>query len=548
MNKGIKLLPTLILGLVIASCSSPSKMVELADNVKVTCNPAVLEVVAGNIDAEVTVTYPEGYFHPKAILEVTPVLVYNGGEAALKPIVYQGSKLKENYTPISKEGKTVTEKLRFRYVPGMEKAELELRSSVSYKDKKYNLPVRKIAVGTNTTYMLAETEGYLNLKKDNYQEIIKQTEEGQIRYSVNSSVVSNKEMKSQSVKDFQAALDEIRMNARKTLKSTEVVAYASPEGGKSYNDKLSDKRSKSADKVWNKVIKGVNLDDVKSVGQDWEGFQSLVENSDIQDKDLIIRVLSMYSDPAVRESEIRNMSQIFTSLKKTVLPELRRARFIANVEYKNYTRKELLKLVEDNIDILDEEALLRAATLVSNTEDKINLYKKAVSKYGSDRAQYNLAVSLLQDGNLAEGEAELAKVSVKDSDYENVLGVIAMRKGDYMTAERHFAKADTDDAKKNVGVISILKGDYKKAASQLEGKGACTSYAVACILSGNPEKAFDAIKCECPKGHYVKAVAAARLNDSKKVGEELSKAAVSDTFKKRMADDIEFARYNITIK
>ena len=166
MKRGIKLLSSAVLGLAAVACSSPEKMADMAENVSVKCDPAVLEVVAGNIDATVTVTYPADYFHPKAILEVTPVIVYEGGEAAMEPFVYQGEKVTDNYKVIPSDGSTVTEKVHFSYVPGMEKSYLELRGVVKYKNKSVNLPVKKAADGANTTYMLVNKDGKLDFKAD----------------------------------------------------------------------------------------------------------------------------------------------------------------------------------------------------------------------------------------------------------------------------------------------------------------------------------------------------------------------------------------------
>ncbi|MBQ9702004.1 MAG: hypothetical protein IJV63_03325 [Bacteroidales bacterium] len=326
------------------ACASPEKMAKMAQNVQVSCQPEVLEVIGGSLDPVVTVTYPKDYFNPNVVLEVTPVIVYDGGEAAMKPIKYQGEKVKNNYKVVSSEGQKVTERLHFDYVEGMEKSHLELRGKVLAGKKAINLPVKKVADGANTTYMLVKRSGNLAFKKDNYQDVIVSTAEGQIKYNVNSSEVRGSELKGKSVKDFLAALDAAAANERATVKSTEIVAYASPEGAENMNNKLSANRSQSASKAWDKVVKGHESVDptVRSVGEDWEGFQQLVSESSLEDKDLILRVLSMYSDPAVRENEIRNMSQVYTALKGEVLPELRRARLIANVEVKNYTNEELV--------------------------------------------------------------------------------------------------------------------------------------------------------------------------------------------------------------
>ena len=200
--------------------------------------------------------------------------------------------------------------------------------------------------------------------------------------------------------------------------------------------------------------------DVKSLGEDWEGFQQLVRESDIQDKELILRVLSMYSDPAVRENEIRNMSQVFTALKGEVLPELRRARLIANVEYQNYTSDELLKLLEDNADVLDEEALLRTATLVKDADQKEEIYKRAVKKFNSERAQFNLAALYLGQNKLSKAEEALAKVKTEDADVLNAKGVIALRKDDLETARNLFRRSGNPDSVKNLGIVQILTGEY----------------------------------------------------------------------------------------
>ena len=544
MKKGMKLIAAALMGIAAVGCSSVDKMAKMAENVKVTCDPEVLEVVAGNIDADITVTYPAKYFHPKAILEVTPVLVYDGGEAAMKPFVYQGEKVKDNYKTVSSAGQTVREKVHFDYVEGMEQATLELRGVVRYKSKSVSLPSKKVADGCYTTYMLADNTGYFNYREDNYQEIIKQTEEGQILYKINSSDVAGKELKNKSIKDFQAALDAIAADARRNITSTEVVAYASPDGGEKLNTKLSDKRSKSADKAWDKVMKGKNVADpeLKSVGQDWEGFQSLVANSNLEDKDLILRVLSMYSDPAVRENEIKNMSEVYTSLKTTVLPELRRARFIANVEYQNYTSEELLTLVDENIDVLDEEALLRAATLVRDNDKKVSLYKKAVAKYGSDRAQFNLGVAYLAAGKVSEAEKALALVKETGADYDNILGVIAMRKGNYEEAVRLFNKAGNEAAKANRGVAEMFTGNYAAAAADLRDfKGCCYNKTLALILNDELDAAEAGIKCKDIRLNYLRAIIAARKGQVADAKAYLEKACKDPELAARAAKDVEFA-------
>ena len=526
------------------ACASPEKMAQMAENVKVDCIPPVLEVVNGTIDAQVAVTYPKDYFNPNVVVEVTPVIVYEGGEAAMKPFKYQGEKVKNNYKVVSKDGQKVTEKVHFDYVEGMEKSYLELRGKVIAGKKSVNLPVKKVADGANTTYMLVKQQGTVAFKKDNYQEVLSSTTEGQIKYLVNSSEVRGSELKGKSVKDFLAALDAVKANDRATVKSTEIVAYASPEGAENKNNALSGDRSASASKAWSKVTKGHETVDptVRSVGEDWEGFQQLVSQSNLEDKDLILRVLSMYSDPAVRENEIRNLSQVYTALKGEVLPELRRARLIANVEYKNYTSEELLDLVENNINILDEEALLRVASLVKDPAQKESIYKKAIDRFSSDRAQYNLAALYLMQGK--NDKAGLAEVKSGDGDIVNAMGVLALRKQDWKKAEECFRKAGTDEAKANLGTLLILTGQYEEAAQVLKDpKGCCHNTVLAYILTDQLDKAKATAKCGDPKVWYLKAIVSARQGDAEGVKTNLEQAFRNPQLKERAARDIEFAGY-----
>ena len=543
MKKITKLLSVAVLGIAAVACGSPEKMAKMAENVTVKCNPAVLEVVGGEINADVTVTYPEDYFHPKAILEVVPVIVYEGGEVAMESLMFQGEKVKDNFEVVPADGATITKKVKFQYVPGMEKCYLELRGTVSHKAKYADLPTRKVADGANTTYMLVCQKGKVDLKADGYQEIIKQTAEGQILYNINSAEVRNSQLRSQSIKDFQAALDEIKANERKTLTGTDIVAYASPDGKEADNAKLSGKRSSSAEKAFGKVTKKHEVDgpvNVTSVAEDWEGFQELVAASDIEDKELIIRVLSMYSDPAVREKEIKNMSSIFRTLAKEVLPELRRARFIANVEYKNYTNDELLQLIEENIDVLDETALLRAATLVKENDQKIELYKKAADKFNSNTAQFNLAVIYLNMDDVKKAKRALDNCE-QDADWNNAMGAIALREGEYAQANRYFAASGTEAAKENLAVLDVLNGNYKAAAAKLAGKEGYNAALVA-LLNGNNAPAA-ALKCECPQVAYLRAVAAARQGNASAVATNLETAKKCEKLAARAAKDIEFAQY-----
>lgn len=534
-------------GLVVAaaSCSkSRAEQMKLAENVKVSCTPEVLALVGDKIPAEITVTYPAKYFHPKATLEVTPVLVYEGGEQAAQTFTYQGEKVKDNYTVVAYGGGTVKESVSFKYAKGVEKSYLELRSVAYYNGKPIEIPAIKVADGCNVTQMLATAGGEYEFKKDAYQDVIKESAEGQILYDYNSANVKNSQLRSSSVKELQAALEEIESDPRYTVTGTRVVAYASPEGGQEYNAKLSDKRAASAKKVWKKVTGGMEADnlEIKSMGQDWEGFQEAVQKSDISDKELILRVLSMYSDPAVRESEIRNMSQVYTEINKNVFPELRRARFIADVDYQNFSEAELEELSRKAIDVLDEEALLRVAAKSDDPARKAELYKVAVKKFGSDRANFNLAVLALNDGKIDEAAKYLGAVKDADADVVNAKGVCELRKGNYDAAVKLFKQSGTTEAKANLGTVSLLEGKYSEAASELAGTGSHNT-AVAYILAGQLDKASAAITCNCPRSNYLRAIIAARKGNASDVAKYLEIAKKNPELKARAEKDVEFANY-----
>lgn len=549
MKKIFNVLMIVAAGLLIQSCGSPKKMAESAEEVSVSCNPQVLEVVAGNIKADVTVTFPEDFFHPKAIVEVVPALVYDGGETVLDPVMLQGEDVTENYQVVAETGGTITKTFEFAYEEGMENSHLELRMTVIHKDKRipFTAPY-KVADGANTTYMLVKTSGSLAYAPDAYQAIISEQNEAQILYLINSATVRPSQLKSDEIKAFQEFLTNLKADERRELVSTDIIAYASPDGKEDFNAELSERRAKSASDAFNKKInnKKIGIEttvNTTNVDEDWEGFQELVSNSSIEDKDLILRVLDMYSDPAVREREIKNMSEVYTTLKKDILPELRRARFIANIEFTNYSNEELTALVNDNIEILDEEALLRAASLLEDANQKVTVYQKAIEKFNSDRAKVNLGVAYLTLGKNAEAENALASVSDKNcAYYNNAMGVVALRKGDNEAAAAAFNKSSLKEAQYNLAVIDILNGNYADAASKLNGE-ASFNEALVNILNGNLDAASRILgDAQCPCKSYLKAIIAARQGNVEAANAALETASQDEALAERAENDIEFAK------
>ncbi|MCQ2154180.1 MAG: hypothetical protein MJY44_06435 [Bacteroidales bacterium] len=521
--------------------SRPESMTAV-QKLQIKVTPEVLAAVDGRIPVTFTIAFPKGYFCRDAVMITTPVIVYDGGTAEGQACFYQGERVKENYKTVPAKGGIVKEVRSFDFVPGMEKCHLELRSVVLMGATEIKLPTIRIADGCNTTYMLAELNGSYSLREDGYQEVVKKSTEGRILYDVNSAKVKKSELRGESIRDYQESVENIKKKERTRIRGTQIIAYASPEGGKKLNDKLSDNRASTAEKAWDTVGKGQKASslEIKSIGQDWEGFQEAVAQSDIEDKNLILRVLSMYSDPAVRESEIRNMSQIYGEIKKDVFPELRRARFVTEYEYDNYTAEELKELADNQIHVLDEAALLRAAANETDWDRKGLLYRIAHERFGSEKALFNLAAIYLDRGQNGVAEMYLNQMADQDDpDVLNAKGVVEMRKRNYKDAEDYFEHAATDEAKENLGTLYIIKGDYAAAVDALKGTGS-RNRALACILAGDLDGAQSVIDPEDPRAGYFRAIIAARRGDNARAEKELG--ALSGELKSRAATDIEFSK------
>ncbi len=547
----LKSLSLALCALVFFACSNPSKMAKHANLVKTECNPQILEAKAGQISATYSMFFPAKYFAKKAYMEVVPVLVFNGGEAIGETLILQGDKVLDNNTVISHEnGGSVTRNVVFDYLPGMEQAVLELRA-VAFKSKdakKFYFPAPyKIADGTNTTYMLVKTNGFPSFENDNYQHIIKETEESQILYLINSPVVRNSQLSSKEIKDYEAFLRKTVEDDRRVIVSNDIVAYASPDGIYDQNAKLAENRAKTAKTAFvNKISKKADIAgtpvNVSDIAEDWEGFKELVEASDIPDKELILRVLSMYSDPNVRSREIKNMSNVFQILAKKILPQLRKARFITNIEYKNWTDAELNQLITENIGKLDEESLLYAATLVNDDATKMRLYNEAGNRFNSSRGWNNLAAVLLQQGKTADAKAALGKMSDKNGSYFNNMGVVAMQEGDLVKSAEAFAKSNVPQAKYNLGTLNILAGNYPQAVTDLNGSNSFNE-ALSYVLTNNLAKASSILKsCTSPLSYYLQAVIAARQGNASEAKADLAKASQDSALAARAKTDIEFAK------
>ncbi len=525
---------------VLVSCSS--KLGELsADNFTVTPNP--LEAVGGEVPATIAGTFPEKYLKKKAVITVTPELRYGSGEVAVGAgQTFQGESVYGNDQTISyRLGGRYTMNTSFTYVPEMQKSDMYLTFDAKVGKKSVTVPDVQVAVGviaTSELYKLTVLSDGGCFALDSFQRVTQQKYEATIKFLVNQANIRKSELESNSVKDFVALLKQINDDQeRLNIQNVEIQAYASPEGGYEFNNKLSAERQGTTEDYVASTLKETNVTtgiDAHYTAQDWEGFKQLVEVSDIQDKDVIIRVLEMYSDPAEREQQIRNMSAGFQELATGILPELRRSRMIINYETIGRSDEELLQQAQDDATVLSLEELLYTATLVDSAEAKEALYKTAAEKYPNDaRAYNNLASLAMMSGDTATAKDYLAKaIAVDDSCAEAYAnkGLIELIEGDAAAAEADIAKATTlGDVSYAQGVLELSKGNYATAASLIKGNS--NTAALAQILNKDYDSAATTLDNTTPKDgitSYLHAIVAARRDNKYAANSYLKEALELD--------------------
>ncbi len=535
--------------LLLASCSSQKQMQSKVSDLEVECTPKVLEAFRDTIRANVELTFPKNYFKPTAMMVVTPVLVYADGQRTGKSQIFQGQDIKANYRMIPLSGGKSGIDVEFPFVKGMEQSALELQCKLILGgDKTIDLPALKAADGCIATYKLTDTRGEYSIKPDGFNQVTSLSTQTSILFDVGSAAVKNNSQNRNAINVYKSYLKDLENDPRYKVTGASIVAYASPEGGVELNDKLSKDRAKSAVNTWGKLSGGVTDSiSVSSAGQDWEGFKEAMEDSDIEDKDLILRVLSMYSDPAVREQEIKNLSFIYEDIKKEVFPGLRRASFVINADHLGYSDEELAQMAQNQLSLLSEPEILHLASITDSLDAKKYYYRVTTERWGSNTGYYDLAVLALDEGKIDVALAYLTHTDEADPDVLNLLGVIQMRRGDLDAALSFFADSGTADAVRNEGTVYILKGEYGMAAKILRGTGS-RNEALAEILAGNYEKALKLSSGNAPRQRYIAAVAAARLGDKATVKAKLDSLAscscpAAKAYTERAAKDAEFADY-----
>ena len=557
----IKKLYLPLVALLVLAFSSCSKMGELSPDY-FTTNPEVLEAIGGKVPVTITGKFPEKYFKKNATVEVTPVLRWEGGEAKGQPATFQGEKVQGNDQTISyKTGGTYTMKASFDYVPEMAKSELYLDFKIKKGKKEYTIPSVKIADGVIATSELPTVNSAnAAYAPDAFQRIIKQAKEAQIMFLIQQANLRASELKSDSLKAFHKQVVTVAGDTKNyKLNNIEISAYASPDGGVELNTTLAENRQNNTEKYMNQQLKKGKIEtevDAKYTAQDWDGFQELVSKSNIQDKDLILRVLSMYSDPEQRETEIKNISSVYKTLADEILPQFRRARLTANYDVIGRSDEEINAAFDTDAKVLSNDELLYAATLTNDNARKEAIYKKTVELYPNDfRAYNNLGMMAYANGDLATAENYFKQAASKNANAAEVntnLGLIELTKGNVANAETYLSKSTgANTANEALGNLYIKQGQYDRAV-QAFGDTKTNSAALAQILAKDYNKAkstLSAVKNPDAYTNYLMAVVGARTNNADLVKSSMDKVKQQDAaLAAKAQNDREFAKYANEVK
>lgn len=551
------LILTLVLAVLVLFACKPPK--EFLDNLKVSVNP--LESHAGKVEVTIDGTFPVKYFTKNMILTVTPVLKSKTSDATFvgEPVSYQGEKIKGNDDAISyKMGGKYSQKVVFTYVPEMESSELWLEVEAKIKDKVYTIPAVKVADGVNITPLLVALqpgEVAAKIEKDEFQRVIEERQEAEIKFLIQQSEIRKSEVKSETVVSLTKRIDEANKAANLEMKGLEVASYASPDGGIELNEKLANKRDKESVKFIDKELKKLKATvtiDSKFTAQDWDGFQKLMEGSNIQDKEVILRVLSMYSDSEQRETEIKNLSAAYKSIADDILPQLRRSKITLLIDVIGRSDAEIDSLAKINAEVLSVEELLYAGTLVTDLASKEAVYTKVTEVYPSEyRGFNNLGVVKYEQGDVAAAGRCFAKaleLAPKNAPVNFNSGLVALANGDDATAEEFFGNAGgVGDALNYVnGAIAIKKADYKKAVT-LFGNAKMNNAALAKIMTkdyAGARSILDGVEKPTATTNYLLAIVGARTNDRELAKVNLEKAVAADAkLKEKAVKDVEFMEF-----
>lgn len=552
MNKRI-LLPFLALAAIVTFPACSGKLTPLSEQY-IKAEPQPLEVIGGEVPVTISATFPAKWFNKNAVVTVTPVLRYETGETWGTSYTFQGEKVKANNQVVAyASGGNATMRSTFEYKPAMKKSDLYLTFEAKIKNKVVKLPDIKIAEGVVATAALADAATATPaLGADKFQRIIKEAYDANIMFLIQQAELRSKELNKGEIKDWQNLVENANEAPNQNV-AVEVLAYASPDGGVKLNDALAERRESNTTRYLSRELKKRKIDvplDARYTAQDWEGFRDLVSKSNLQDKDLVLRVLSMYNDPEQREREIKNISTVFKALADEILPQLRRSRLVANIEIIGKSDDEIAALAKSDAGSLTVEELLYAATLTDKDAEKEALYTKATSIYPNDyRSWNNVGIQRFIAGDYGKA-AELFNKSnaVKNNSEANInLGLLALLNGDKSKAQQLLGGAsNVPELGQALGLLYLQQGEYAKAVSAFAGTKS-NNAALAQILTKDYSAAaqtLNGVKKADAITDYLKAVVAARTNDSSGVVNNL-KAAIGKDRKlaNEAAIDLEFAKY-----
>ena len=558
--KNIKLFVAVVMAAIaLTSCNCFNQMAKNQDEVNITCTPEVLALNNGKVEADITVTFPQYYFNKKAVIKVTPVMVFGGGMVEGATKYFQGDKVKENYTVVSATGGQYTQHVEFPYEARMANSELRLLVEVKCpkgKCKTFTLinantgamPTKseaatlaaggKDAEAIKAAFALPVAKGVNTLQSDlsyadamantanNYKNVTTVVTKADILYAINSSRVAKKAGETEDLKAFKENVVAQQSNDRATQKLY-VHGYASPDGPEKFNDNLSSARSKSGHKVAEKLLKDTGMGlDVASYGEDWEGFKELVAASDIEDKDIILQVLSRYDSSTQREAEIKNMSAVFTALKKEILPKLRRAQLVNSTDIKGKTNDEMAALINAGRleELTNEELLYMAESVITDPKVQATVLEYAAKKFNDSRAYNNLGVAYAKMGEVKKALANFekaAQMGLNTNEVNSNLALANLADGNVAKAQQYAAAADA----KTKAMLAAAQGSYSAAASTLEGYNA----AIANTMNNDLTAAKKAITADASaKADYLRAVIASKEGDLETAKAQLKSAISKD--------------------
>ncbi len=548
----LKITAALLLAVLVSSCAS--KLKPLASSAA-QVDPNPLTLVGTQIPGQVRLTLPAKWCHKRAIVHITPELRYNGMSVTDQTVTIQGENVRDNYQTISYDrGGSVILPFAFAYKPGMEQSDLYLTFTATIKGKKVNLPAIKVARGTIMTADLASISDVTPaLARDAFQRVIKEQYTADLKFLINRAEVRAAELNKREVKEWQDVVDNAYQVPNQEV-DIEIQAYASPDGAQDLNERLSAERERNTSRAVTRQLGNKQIEvNAHYTAEDWDGFQKLLEASNIQDKELVLRVLSMYPDPEDREREIRNLSHVFTQLADEILPELRRSRLNANVRIIGKSDDELKMFMAQRPGRLSIEEILYTATLYDNAQDQMNAYQQATQLYPNDyRAYNNIGTLYLAQGNYEQAASYFAKAQkIQPNAASNMNeALLALNRGDLAEAQRLMGSAvEAPEAGQGIGLLQMHEGKYADAIRSF-GNTPSNTLAIAQIMQGQYADATRTLAAVAqPNGEtaYLKAVVAARTNDLQGLISNLRSAIAQDrSYALRAQRDLEFAAFSQT--